>query len=166
LLPKRARVNFVLEKMPTAALWFGWALLAGAAATSLLRTRTFGYLMIAALAVALFFLKKSIFFTAFALVAAFVLVLTPWGSVIAMLVVISVAAWWSAGASPDAALVLWNEHAPALAASAPAPSASAAEQGKRLEGVLGPALVIGGLLIVAAIVRGCGRRDASRRIGP
>jgi hypothetical protein len=65
-------------------------------------------------------------------------------------------------------LAVWVWHrvmSAAQAASGPAPSAPAVEQADRLEGVLWPALAIGGLPIVAALLRGGSGRGVSRRGG-
>jgi patatin-related protein len=157
------------EKMPSALLAFGWALLAGAAGATLLRSRTWGYALIVALVLTLLLVHKVSFLAALGLVVVFLLLLTPWGALIAILVVIAAAAWWSAGGSGDAAALLWHKYSPlADAAAAPAASAaaaasaSAAEQARRLEGVLWPALVIGLLTVVVAVFRGVAR--AGRRV--
>lgn len=145
------------EKMPSVMLAFGWALLAGAAGATLLRSKVWGYALIVLLVVALMMLNKVALFGALALIAAFLLLLTRWGAPIATLIVIGVAAWWSAGGSPDAAALLWDKVSPlggpAAAASAPLPSASAMEQVERLESVLWPALLIGLLLVIVAVFR-------------
>lgn len=150
------------EKMPSTLLAFGWALLAGAAGATLLRSKTWGYALIVLIAVALLMLNKVALFGALAVVGAFLVLLTPWGAPIAALIVIGLAAWWSAGASGDAAALVWHKYSPiAGAASAPAASASAVEQASRLEGVLWPALVIGLLLLIVVVFRGvAGRRGA------
>lgn len=142
------------EKMPGPVLAFGWALLAGAACATLLRSRPWGYALIIALVGTLLIVKKATLLVALALAGALLLILTPWGAPVATLLVIGVAAWWSAGGSPEAAILLWHKYSPiAEAATAPAPSASTIELADRLEGVLWPALVIGLVLVVVAVVR-------------
>jgi hypothetical protein len=111
----------------------------------------------------LVFLEQLTILPVVAIAVAFVLILTRWGAVFATLIAIGLAAWWSAGGSSDAAAVLWHTYSPvAGAAPVPAASASAVEQAKRLEGALGPALAIGAMLVVAAVLRSLARRGADR----
>jgi patatin-related protein len=143
------------EKTPAALPAFGWALLAGAAGAAALRSRIWGYALVVVLAVALMMLKQVSLVGALLLIAAFALLQTSAGALFAMLAVIGLAAWWSAGGSGEAATLLWHKYRPLAdaAAPAPAPSASAAEQLQRLEGVLWPALFIGVLLVLIAGLR-------------
>lgn len=146
------------EKTPSALLAFGWALLAGAVGAGLLRSRTWPSALILALVAILLVVNKGALVGGLLVVVAFLLLLTRWGGVFAALIIIGAAAWWSAGGSGAAAAVVWNKYAPvALAASAPAPSASAVEQALRLEGALWPALLIGVLLVLAAVLRSATR---------
>jgi len=97
------------------------------------------------------------------IVVVFALLRTRCGALVAALAAIGAAAWWSAGGSREAATLLWRKYSPfADAASAPAASASAVEQAIRLEGVLWPALFIGVLLVLVAVLRGITRRRGVR----
>lgn len=142
------------DKTPDALPAFGWALLAGAAGAAALRSRVWGYALVVVLAVVLMMLSQVSLLGALLLVGAFALLQTSVGALFAMLAVIGLAAWWSAGGSGEAATLLWQKYRPlADAASAPAPSASGAAQLQRLEGVLWPALFIGVLLVLVAALR-------------
>ena len=150
------------DKLPAALLAFGWALLAGATGATLLRSRPWGYALIVVLLVPLIMLNKVNLVGALAIFAAFLLLLSPWGALSAARAAIGLAAWWSAGVPAEAAGVLWRKYSPLADAAAPAASAASAstlEQASRLEGVLGPALFIGVLLVLVALLRGlAGRR--------
>jgi hypothetical protein len=161
------------DKTPAALPAFGWALLAGAAGAATLRSRVWGYALIVVLAVALMMLNQVGLVGALLLIGAFALLQTSVGALFAMLAVIGLAAWWSAGGSGEAATLLWQKYRPlADAASAPAPSASAVAQAQRLEGVLWPALFVGVLLVLVAAMRAvAGRRpppatDELRELSP
>jgi len=154
------------QRMPSALLAFGWALLAGAAGAGMLRSRTWPSALILALVATLLIVNRGALVGGLLVAGAFLLLLTRWGGVFAALIIIGAAAWWSAGGSGAAAAVVWHKYASvALAASAPTPSASAVEQAQRLEGVLWPALLIGVLLVLAAVLRSAARLGAIRRRG-
>ena len=151
------------EKTPAALPAFGWALLAGAAGAALLRSWTQAAALVVALLVPMIMLDTISPTAAVAIVVVFALLRTRCGALVAALAAIGAAAWWSAGGSREAATLLWRKYSPfADAASAPAASASAVEQAIRLEGVLWPALFIGVLLVLVAVLRGITRRRGVR----
>lgn len=177
----------VSEKMSGEVLAFGWALLAGSVAVTLLRSRAWGLVLVACLLLVLLPLKPIFGVMAVVVAVVIVVLLQPWGGLAAMLLAIALALWWSAGASNDALALLWKD-AVSLAekvypdgwaghdrlagyatqlAQAPAASASAAEQATadygRLKSSLLPALAIMGLLIVVAIGRYVDRALAGPR---
>lgn len=150
------------EKLPGPVLAFGWALLTGAVATSLLRDPPRGAALVVVLVTTLFVLDRMTLALAGTVALATLLLLTPFGPVLSLLVMLAVAAWWSAGASTDAALQLWQKLAPWAAPPAPMgpptrdelQQAEAARQAlARLESTLWPALLLGGMLSVFALQR-------------
>ena len=151
------------EKTPAALPAFGWALLAGAAGAALLRSRTWAAAPVVVLLVPMLILDTISPVAAVALVVVFALLQTRCGALVAALAAIGGAAWWSAGGSREAATLLWHKYSPfADAASAPAGSAAAVEQAIRLEGVIFPALFVGVLLVLVAVLRGITRRRGGR----
>jgi len=146
------------EKTPAALPAFGWALLAGAAGAAFLRSRAWAAALVVAVLVPMIILDTISPTAAVALIVVFALLQSRWGALVAALAAIGGAAWWSAGGSREAATLLWHKYSPFADASAPAATASAVEQASRLEGVLWPALFIGVLLVLAAVLRGITRR--------
>jgi hypothetical protein len=149
------------EKLYAPVLTFGWALLFGAVATSLLRDRRTGVLLVIVFIIALM-LAKQMSLGAMALVTAGVvagllLLLSPFGAGIAALAVICLAAWWSAGASVDAAalmskkLVGWPELTEL--AKDPKRAAEAELALHRLDHVFWPSICLGVTLVALAVLR-------------
>jgi hypothetical protein len=150
------------EKLPGPVLAFGWALLTGAVTTSLLRDRLRGAALLVVLITTLFVLDQMTLAVAATIAGATLLLLTPFGPVLAFWAMLAVAAWWSAGASTEALLQLAHKLAPWTAPAAPMgpptldeiKQAEAARQAlARLESTLWPALLLGALLSVFALQR-------------
>ncbi|MDM0014405.1 patatin-like protein [Variovorax sp. J22P168] len=158
--------GLLTDKLPSAALGLGWAMLAGVVAVTLLRNIRGGWLLVALIFLGLYLIKALLFWQIVAAALGVVLLLQPWSAPIAMGSLVLVAAWWSAGASFDALRQLWQDLAPAawvpqawdppLAAEAPAALA-------KLKLALGPALLIVALVVVSALSRTLRRRGAGPR---
>jgi hypothetical protein len=94
------------KEMPAAVPAFGWALLAGAVAASLLRSLALDGVLVAGVLVLLWQGHRSSFV---AVLVVCLLLLWRGGAVLATVLAVGLAAWWSAGASPDAAALLSHE---------------------------------------------------------
>lgn len=139
------------EKMPQTVLVFGWALLGGAIATSLLRDKRVGWVLLGAALAALIWNSRGALTAALVVLAVYGLLRWSGGSAFAAFLGIGLAAWWSAGASGPAVAMLLHQ-VTGWPAIEPFSDAAACQQvvdaADRLWLVAQPALLIGLLMVM------------------
>ncbi|MEO6362606.1 MAG: patatin-like protein [Caldimonas sp.] len=143
----------LIPKVPSALIGFGWALLAGVLVATALRQFWLGMLMLALLlAGAVLFDSSAPLPMILAAGAVFLALWLPIGAVVAAVLVVIGAAWWSAGGSAEAWTVLSQQIG--LGGGQPvAHSVKELAEAHRLGQALGPAALIVAILLVSVISR-------------